>query len=53
MARSNAADAARAEAKSDLIGGIAGVADAAIDAATGGLFGDKVSGFMEKTGLGG
>jgi len=53
MARSNAADAARAQAKSDLIGGIAGVANAAVGAATGGLFGDKVSGFMEKTGLGG
>ena len=37
MARSNAADAARAQAKSDLIGGIAGVANAAVGAAfTGG-----------------
>jgi hypothetical protein len=41
MARSNAADAARAQAKSDLIGGIAGVANAAVGAATGGLFGIK------------
>ena len=32
MARSNAADAARAQAKSDLIGGIAGVADVAVKA---------------------
>ncbi len=53
MARSNAADAARAQAKSDLIGGIAGVANAAVGAATGGLFGDKVSGFMDKAGFGG
>lgn len=37
MARSNAADAARAQAKSDLIGGIAGVADAAVSAFTGGV----------------
>ncbi len=51
MARSNAADAARAQAKSDLIGGIAGVANAAISAATGGLMGDKVSGFMENAGF--
>ena len=36
MARSNAADAARAQAKSDLIGGIAGVANAAVSAFTGG-----------------
>lgn len=53
MARSNAADAARAQAKSDLIGGIAGVANAAIGAATGGLFGGGVQSFMGKTGLGG
>ena len=53
MARSNAADAARAQAKSDLIGGIAGVANAAVGAATGGLFGSKVSGFMDKAGFGG
>jgi len=32
MARKNAADAARAQAKSDLIGGIAGLADAAVSA---------------------
>jgi len=51
MARSNAADAARAEAKSDLIGGIAGIAQAGLAAASGGLFGEKVSGFMEKTGF--
>ena len=37
MARSNAADAARAQAKSDLIGGIAGVANAAVSAFTGGI----------------
>ena len=37
MARSNAADKARAQAKSDLIGGIAGVADAAVSAFTGGV----------------
>lgn len=37
MARSNSADAARAQAKSDLIGGIAGVADAAVSAFTGGV----------------
>jgi len=37
LARSNAADAARAQAKSDLIGGIAGVADAAVSAFTGGV----------------
>jgi len=37
MARSNAADAARAQAKSDLIGGIAGVANAAVSAFTGGV----------------
>jgi len=36
MARANAADAARAKAKSDLIGGIAGIADAAVSAAGGG-----------------
>jgi len=37
MARKNAADAARASAKADLIGGIAGIADAAVSAATGGM----------------
>ncbi len=41
MARSNAADAARAQAKSDLIGGIAGIADAAVSAATGGIVSGK------------
>ena len=39
MAKSNAADAARAQAKSDLIGGIAGVANAAVGAFSGGLIG--------------
>jgi len=37
MAEKNAADAARAQAKSDLIGGIAGVANAAVSAFTGGV----------------
>ncbi len=37
MARKNAADAARASAKADLIGGIAGVADVAVKAFTGGI----------------
>jgi len=37
MARKNAADGARAAAKADLIGGIAGIADAAVSAATGGM----------------
>ena len=43
MARKNAADEARAQAKSDLIGGIAGIADAAFDAANpfSGIFGKK------------
>jgi len=46
MAKKNAADAARSQAKSDLIGGIAGIADAGVMAATGG-FGDKAKdGFM-------
>ena len=36
MARKNAADAARASAKADLIGGIAGIVDAGVSAATGG-----------------
>ena len=53
MAEKNAADAARAQAKSDLIGGIAGVADAAVNAATGGLFGKKAKDFMDKAGFGG
>ena len=35
MARKNAADAARSQAKNDLIGGIAGIADAAVAAAGG------------------
>jgi len=39
MARKNAADGARAQAKADLIGGIAGVADAAVSAFSGGLIG--------------
>ncbi len=52
MARKNAADEARAQAKSDLIGGIAGIADAAVSAASGGLFGEKTKAFMSKTGLG-
>jgi len=39
MARSNAADAARAAAKADLIGGIGGILDAGVMAASGGLFG--------------
>ena len=41
MARKNAADAARASAKADLIGGIAGIADAAVSAATGGIIPGK------------
>ena len=41
MARKNAADEARAQAKSDLIGGIAGIADAAVSAATGGIVSGK------------
>ena len=43
MARKNAADAARAQAKSDLIGGIAGLADAAVSAFGGpaGIIGKK------------
>lgn len=41
MADKNAADAARAQAKSDLIGGIAGIADAAVSAATGGIVSGK------------
>jgi len=43
MARKNAADEARAQAKSDLIGGIAGIADAAFSAANpfSGIFGKK------------
>ena len=41
MARKNAADEARAQAKADLIGGIAGIADAAVSAATGGIVGGK------------
>jgi hypothetical protein len=52
MARSNAADAARAQAKSDLIGGIAGVADAAVGAFTGGIIGGgtKLGQFAQKFG---
>lgn len=52
MARSNAADAARAQAKSDLIGGIAGVANAAVGAFTGGAIGGgtKLGQFAQKFG---
>ena len=39
MARKNAADAARASAKADLIGGIGGLLDAGVAAASGGLIG--------------
>jgi len=39
MARANAADAARAQAKADLIGGIGGLLDAGVAAASGGLIG--------------
>ncbi len=41
MARKNAADEARSQAKQDLIGGIAGIADAAVGAFTGGQIGGK------------
>ena len=52
MARSNSADAARAQAKSDLIGGIAGVANAAVGAFTGGMIGGgtKLGQFAQKFG---
>jgi len=52
MARSNAADAARAQAKADLIGGIAGVANAAVSAFTGGAIGGgtKLGQFAQKFG---
>ena len=39
LARKQAADQARAQAKSDLIGGIGGVLDAGLAAASGGLIG--------------
>ena len=45
MAKKNSADAARASAKADLIGGIAGIADAAVSAATGGM-GTKIQGLL-------
>ena len=41
MARSNAADAARAQAKSDLIGGIAGIANAGVAALSAGVIGGE------------
>jgi hypothetical protein len=47
MARKNAADEARAQAKSDLIGGIAGIADAGLAAFGGGFIGSK-TGFGKK-----
>lgn len=52
LARKQAADQARAQAKSDLIGGIGGILDAGVMAASGGLFGEKTKAFMGKTGLG-
>jgi hypothetical protein len=52
LARKQAADQARAQAKSDLIGGIAGVADAAVGALTGGMIGGgtKLGKFAQKFG---
>ncbi len=52
LARKQAADQARAQAKSDLIGGIAGVADAAVGAFTGGMIGGgtKLGKFAQKFG---
>ena len=52
MARKNAADAARASAKADLIGGIGGLLDAGVAAASGGLLGDKAQAFAGKLGGG-
>lgn len=50
LARKQAADAARAQAKSDLIGGIAGIADAGFSALSGGTIGagTKLGKFAKK-----
>ena len=52
LARKQAADAARAQAKADLIGGIAGVGDAVVGAFTGGAIGGgtKLGQFAQKFG---
>lgn len=52
LARKQAADAARAQAKSDLIGGIAGIADAGFSALSGGTIGGgtKLGKFAQKFG---
>ena len=52
MADKNAADAARAKAKSDLIGGIAGVGQALLGpiGSVGGIFGGGKGGSTENTG---
>ena len=50
LARKQAADQARAQAKSDLIGGIAGIADAGFAALSGGAIGGgtKLGQFAQK-----
>ena len=54
MARANTADAARAQAKADLIGGIGGLLDAGVAAASGGaLGGGKFATTLGKLGGGG
>tara|TARA_Y100000816_G_scaffold101677_1_gene70918 strand:- start:762 stop:2093 length:1332 start_codon:yes stop_codon:yes gene_type:complete len=49
LARKQAADQARAQAKADLIGGIGGILDAGVMAATGGFGGDGLLGPMGGT----